>query len=977
MPAPHDRERSAAGLLGPRWWAPALDGAERATPPAWVGIVEHAVATAAAPEVLPPADSWPEAFAVPLRPFLTGVRDRVADGARRYLPAEQADPGSIADTVTAALERQLSRMAARTMATELEAARAGGRLEGADRGQLFTDFIRRLSAPSGLAALLRTYPVLARQLGTATGRAAEAGLELLARFAADHAAVIEALLDGVDPGPLVAIEPGPGDPRWRGRSHAVLSFADGRRVIYTPLSVQAHIRFSEVIGWLNERLPLANLRTAAAVARPGYGWLEVIAPHAPTGLSAAEAFCQRAGILLAALYAMDAAGIPCESLVASGDQPVLVGVGTLFHPLLPATPAAADDPAARALAASVQRALLPCFTAALHRSGAARGERANRLDPVLDGEAAVLAGFRRGYDAIAGDRQAFSRLLESGDDLEVRIVLRSASEYLRLLDESTDPAVLRDARDFGEALDAVEEASARPPLWRKLSRHELADLRDGDIPLLTGRPASRDVWTSSGQHLADVLDRPGLSLALDKVTAMGEIDRRDQEWIISASLAIRYPAPGHHGSAPAQGPVTAAAADPGRLLAAACGLADQLVALGMNGAGVAAPRVNWLGLQPVEDTRWMVLPMGASLADGYVGVALFLAQLASLTGIGRYAEVARRAVSPVRQLWLAPADRSDLISAVGCGGTDGLGGISYGLARMATLLDDAELGDWAGTAVELAAMAASRAVSPGWASGTAGCLAAMTAVHAELGSAAAGRASRECADHLAALVERTGGRCVPDGDPVPPGFAAGPAGIGWALARFAAAADEPGCPEPARRGYSLAGQRAVRYAGGAVTTTPEGGSHGWCRGTAGVLVARSCLSDGVDADGLAALRLLDGRPVLRDLSLCHGELGIAEALTVLAVTDQSGTTPRARRRRAGLILDVVGRHSRYCGTPGGIPTPGLLRGLAGIGYGLLRLGFAEQVPSVLLLEPTPQPARQHRSADPPADRLGQPEQGPQ
>jgi hypothetical protein len=105
LPRAHDGERSGAAWLGPRWWARALGSAEPATPPAWARIVEQAVATAAAPEALPAVDSWPEAFAVPLRPFLTGVRDRLADGARRYLSAEHADPGSIADTLTAALGR--------------------------------------------------------------------------------------------------------------------------------------------------------------------------------------------------------------------------------------------------------------------------------------------------------------------------------------------------------------------------------------------------------------------------------------------------------------------------------------------------------------------------------------------------------------------------------------------------------------------------------------------------------------------------------------------------------------------------------------------------------------------------------------------------------------------------------------------------------------------------------------------------------
>jgi lantibiotic modifying enzyme len=85
-----------------------------------------------------------------------------------------------------------------------------------------------------------------------------------------------------------------------------------------------------------------------------------------------------------------------------------------------------------------------------------------------------------------------------------------------------------------------------------------------------------------------------------------------------------------------------------------------------------------------------------------------------------------------------------------------------------------------------------------------------------------------------------------------------------------------------------------------------------------------------------------------DLSLCHGELGIVEALT----GDRADHVAAIRRRRAGLILDAYGQYGPTCGTPGGVPTPGLLGGVAGIGYGLLRLGHPERVPSVLLLEPS-------------------------
>ena len=131
--------------------------------------------------------------------------------------------------------------------------------------------------------------------------------------------------------------------------------------------------------------------------------------------------------------------------------------------------------------------------------------------------------------------------------------------------------------------------------------------------------------------------------------------------------------------------------------------------------------------------------------------------------------------------------------------------------------------------------------------------------------------------------------------------------------------------------------RAAEAASGHSARAEDSTRFGWCTGLAGLVL-------GGTRQWTPAL--VDRAP-LRDLSLCHGELGIAEAVAVTATPDGEPM----RRRYAGLVLDAVDRHGPRCGTPGGVPTPGLLTGLAGIGYGLLRLGFGDQVPSALLLEP--------------------------
>lgn len=939
-------QRPIEALAGVDWWLRGLTEAERSaagpSPPQWAVLAERAVAEAG--QLPPQGGDQGDILLAPLRPFLTNARALFTASVGFRLPREQADADPVAGTCVAVLGRQLGRIAVRTLAYELKL------LPVAAGEQRQSAFLAKFCSPTGLAALLAEYPVLARLLGVTAEFAAEALAELLDRFAMDREELVAGLLGGSDPGPVVAIEPGLGDRHRRGRTVAALSFADGRRLIYKPRDVAGQAAFGQIIEWLGKRISGLNSRTPAVLSRPGYGWMEFISPQPLPDRRAAEEFYRREGVLLAALYATHATDMHSENIVANGVDPVLVDVETLFHPTLPIERTTAADPAAEAFARSAQRpGLLPQPTVGesgpVDWSGMGGGQLAGNL-PRVDGETLgpvgyeeqILAGFRAGYDAIMADRPGFIELITSFSQLEVRTVVRPTLAYTTLLAESTDPSLLRDGNDRERMLGVLREASTPGSLWDRVAAGELADLRVGDIPRLTSGPATTHLQASDGSRLPDVLESPGLVCAVDKVREMCEIGRREQEWIIRASMATLLPREGHRATGQARAAVTATAAEPGRLLAAACGLADQIVARAAGRDG-GDGRVNWLGLQLVENTRWMVLPMGAGLADGYLGVALFLAQLAELTGVDRYADVAARAVSVLPDLLGELTGRPELLAAVGSGAMGGLGGISYGLARLSGLLHEPSLGEWAVTAAEHAATVDDPITAPSWASGSAGFLATALAVAAMTGSATVSAVAQTTAGRLLKLVEQTGGRCVPADDPVPAGFADGPGGVGWTLARYA----EHSMDE----GY-LTGARLAAYQ--AVSPAEPDDSPGWCSGAAGRLLARTCLS--TDRGMLeAAVGTLADRPVHADLSLCHGELGTADVITALAAATESAPMRRAQRHRAGILLNVVNQHGAGCGTPGRVPTPGLLNGLAGIGYGLLRLGYAERVPSVLLLEP--------------------------
>ena len=86
-------------------------------------------------------------------------------------------------------------------------------------------------------------------------------------------------------------------------------------------------------------------------------------------------------------------------------------------------------------------------------------------------------------------------------------------------------------------------------------------------------------------------------------------------------------------------------------------------------------------------------------------------------------------------------------------------------------------------------------------------------------------------------------------------------------------------------------------------------------------------------------------------SLCHGDLGNIELLLQARRLGGGSVWDEESQRIAGSVLVSIEGDGWRCGNPRSVESPGLLTGLAGIGYGLLRLAESQRVPPVLLLSP--------------------------
>ncbi|HEX3555967.1 MAG TPA: type 2 lanthipeptide synthetase LanM family protein [Thermoanaerobaculia bacterium] len=942
------------------------------------------------------------------------IADRAPTG--RPLPFDAA---TIAPLVLSGLANQLRWTITRAAVLELNVARLEGRIAGETPEERFAAFVERLGRPEEALAILRTYPVLGRQLALRLGCSADAGVELLSRLAADWDEILEACGPTADPGPLTEVATGAGDRHRGGRTVCLLTFASGWRLAYKPRPMQIAAHFQDLLGWIGERGFAPGFRRLGVLARDSYGWMEFAAAF-PCGTRAEVVrFYQRMGGYLALLYALDATDIHYENLIAAGEHPVLIDLESIVQPRVPAPPdTGADWVANQILGASVLRiGLLPQrfwggAGGGIDLSGLgspdgqltpdrfplweARGTDEMQLQrqqlpmapadnrPTLGGREVdvndhveeLIDGFSRLYRLLWAHR---GELLAAGGPIarmagdEIRVLLRPTRTYALLLQESFHPFLLRDALERDRHFDHLWQGVAESPAIETVVAAERRELHAADIPLFTSRLGSRDLAGAGGERWPELFASSGLELIDQRLAALGEEDLAKQAWFIRASLAAHRAnlAGVEDEYAPAASLGVATAVDRDRLLAAAVAVGDRLATLALRGSQDAT----WIGLRSVLGRDWHLRPLGSDLYSGLPGVAVFLSHLAEITGDERHRQLAR---AGWRTLWREWETLRGVLTSVG--GFDGWGGLLWALCHLGRLWDDRSLLDEAHRIVErLPALIAKDAMFDVL-NGAAGCLAGLLAFQRTEPSDRTLAAAVACGEHLlrhAQARERGAGWASSSAFAAQPlaGFAHGASGVAWALLELESATGDGRFRQTAldafeyERGLYVPEQRNWRDVREFETlqlakqVDDNIFMMAWCHGAPGVGLARLRALRHLDAldaldgprlrsEAVTALESTRDGGFDRSHCLCHGDLGNAEIFLQAA-----GVLDDPQRWRAELdgitafVLANIAEHGWRCGLPGEVEVPGLMTGLAGIGYGLLRLAAPERVPSVLLLEP--------------------------
>jgi type 2 lantibiotic biosynthesis protein LanM len=932
-----------------------------------------------------------------IAPLLAEGRERLEREAR--LLEGPFDAANIGDILFAGLPQHLLELLARTLILEMHVARLQGLLHGDTPQERFASFVEHLRQSDVALGLLQEYPVLARMLTRCIANWVASGLEFLEHLCDDWPALRRAFAADTEPRPLVEVAVG-GDHHRGGRAVRIARFASGLRLVYKPRSLAIEAHFQELLTWANERGAQPAFRLLHLLDRGDHGWVEFVSQRDCGSPLAVQRFYERLGGQLALVHALAGSDLHYENVVAVGEHPMLVDLEVLFHPHPPGW--STREPAEQALADSILgTGLLPRreFTeggadgADISGLGAAPGQLSpapefrveglgtdemrlvrrrvelapGRHLPTLNGTpvdplayaGALEDGFRRSYGLLLEHRAellARGGLLERCGDDVVRYVARPTRTYAILLQQSLHPDRLRDPMEQKALFDRLRVGTAHHAALASLLPHEREELDNGDVPIFMSRPASCDLWASSGERITGFFEGSGIARVRQRLAVMGEADLERQLSIMHAALAT-LPTANAKGGRPICRRGIDRLAKRAELLKAAHAIGDRLDTL----AWRKGAEVGWLGLSGPEQGRWGITALGTDLYDGLPGLALFLAHLGACTGEERFPALARAALEACRRRLQPP--HSPLRSI---GAFDGWGGIIYTLTHLGILWNEPALVTEAERCVAALPRLIDQDEDLDVVGGAAGCLLCLLGLYRSAVSAQTLAVALQCGERLLL-------RCVKQHQgigwptPAPPhapltGLAHGVAGIAWALSELATATGDERFRTAAmdglayERGLFDSGEgnwpdlRRQAHSGEA---TPAFGV-AWCHGAPGIGLARLRTLAHVDDPAIraeidAALTTTRSRGFGFNHTLCHGDLGNLELLLEAATTLDHPAALAEARRQAGRILDSIRNDGWLCATPRATQSPGLMTGLAGIGYALLRLAEPERVPSVLTL----------------------------
>ncbi len=910
---------------------------------------------------------------------------------------------TITDATRESLYTVLHSKLSRLLVLELNAARVTGRLSGENSEQRWQQFLELSSQRPFWDELAGHYPSLGR-VDAIVRKRCLATLRFAQRWAADRRR-LEGLC-AADPGELNELNFGAGDSHRDGSTVAIAGGV-GWRVVYKPRSLAIDNALRCFIAELACHHGSAlHMRVPEAMDCGDYGWVEFVPHRFAAGNEELLSFYRGLGHLLALMRLVSGSDLHAENVIAQGGSPVVVDCETLFTPKIPPSPSGygrAYDRAGELIARTVLSAgLLPGRAVGLgwrgvdlSAVGMLPGEQPMQRqlgilnagsDNAHIGPIFVEAPLSqnhpsprpalgdywpevlRGFDELTTTLQRLDAAgilgprLRVFENCRIRVVLRATEVYAEIGRMLWHPASLHNPEPARQrAFGLLEKMAANvsvAPSDPAVINAEIDELLEGDIPYFSAVAREGRLHGPGGTYWLPPCDLVEAALG-DWRNADFSLERK----VIQASLVSAYINDGwkYPGTS-----ILRTHGRGGHLEARRRREAAQIMqSIAANAIHADDGSVAWIASARTA-TGWSVQPLQQDLYNGISGLALLLGAYLRETAAGRADAIHgldRLFAAALHTLHLGEAKRERLsdeglkVRPLSPGAYLGLGSQIWTYVVLAHWELDG--GDGLRRARKLAdQIPAAVAVDDvhDLLSGSAGAIVPLLLLASKTGDESYLSIASGVGDLLHQRAQHRNGHAYWTDAKSPEGlggFAHGVTGIGWALTHLARATGSARHEQLAQEAFAFEDAlfdeqeqnwRDLRTLEGPKTAAA------WCHGAVGIGLAHLNLDPMLTHESTrkfvrraaaATWRLGMGQ----HQCACHGDFGAWELLDHAI---SAGEAPK--ELSAAYLLDIILTSLEQegpCGMGQNVFTPGLLPGVGGVAYQLLRAHPEHDLPSIL------------------------------
>jgi type 2 lantibiotic biosynthesis protein LanM len=194
---------------------------------------------------------------------------------------------------------------------------------------ILNDYSENFFNKNGIKEFAKKYPLIPVLTKKAVSQAENFYSEIDHHIAADKTLLSVTFNNGIALGNVVAIDTNRGDLHNGGKSTAIIEFQCGLKVVYKPRPGGLDAAFNQLLEDLSAKTEI-QLKTVITLDRGDYFWMEFV-EFLPVGdEKKLDDYYKRCGALLAVCYLLNGTDFHYENLIACGEFPVLIDLECLF-----------------------------------------------------------------------------------------------------------------------------------------------------------------------------------------------------------------------------------------------------------------------------------------------------------------------------------------------------------------------------------------------------------------------------------------------------------------------------------------------------------------------------------------------------------------------------------------------------------------------------------------------------------------------